>query len=199
MTEHDLNKPGEIPSELNQAASKIEPTASNSGSSPTDGIVGPPFSQQFTQITTDLVQIGIGVGPHDALPSPEYLRACAEVDPALPGRLMTLAEEEQKHRQAVDFRVLDLQGEDMRLDHDRKRRGQTLGFVIAIAFLVGAVILAWLNQPWVAGIALTGPLLGLVAIFVIGRVVSQQRSRTASDSGVNDPESNDTGPESSHM
>lgn len=96
------------------------------------------------------------------LPSPKMLK---EYDAVLPGgaeRIFAMAEKEQSARLKYNHDALS--GE-ISLD----RRGQWMGFSIAIIILVMAAIFAWRGNTTFAGTLVAIDLIGLVSVFVLGR------------------------------
>jgi len=82
----------------------------------------------------------------------------------LPGsanRLLSLAEKEQNHRHTIDQNVLSTKAADV-------KRGQILGFVIAI-FAVGGAIWCASFAPWVSGALVSVPVATIINAFVKGR------------------------------
>lgn len=96
------------------------------------------------------------------LPSPEMLK---EYDAVLPGgaeRIFAMAEKEQSARLKYNHGALS--GE-INLD----RRGQWMGFSIAIIILAMAAVFAWKGNTTFAGTLVAIDLIGLVSVFVLGR------------------------------
>lgn len=113
-------------------------------------------SESFQTIIT---QQTMHAGP---LPSPKTLE---EYDAVLHGgaeRIFAMAEKEQAARHKYNQNALD--GE-INLD----RRGQWMGFSIAIIILVMAAVFAWKGNTTFAGTLVAIDLIGLVSVFVIGR------------------------------
>lgn len=75
---------------------------------------------------------------------------------------MRMAENEAKHRQALEASL-----------HQEEfgwlRRGQWMGFVIALAGFATSAWLGFAGSHWSAGVLGTGTLLSLVTVFVLGR------------------------------
>ena len=70
------------------------------------------------------------IGP---LPPPEYLEQLSNVIPDGGARLFDNFEAESRHRRATEW------------------VGMSMGFIIALAGIATAGIVAWLGQPWVGG------------------------------------------------
>jgi len=96
------------------------------------------------------------------LPAPEDLERYGQVVPDGAERIMRMAENEAKHRQALENSL-----------HQQEfawlRRGQWMGFVIALAGFAASAWLGSVGSHWPAGLLGTGTLLSLVAVFVLGR------------------------------
>ena len=96
------------------------------------------------------------------LPAPKTLE---EYDSVLPGgaeRIFSMAEKEQEARHKYNQDTLD--GEI-----NRDRRGQWMGFSIAVIILAMAAIFAWRGNTAFAGTLVAIDLIGLVSVFVLGR------------------------------
>lgn len=102
------------------------------------------------------------------------LRKYKQVLPELPERVLAMAESRQEHRHHIE-RVA-VEG-----DSRRATLGLVLGFVIAVGFLIAAVVLV-LNGYQAAGIAFgTIDLVGLTAVFVYGSRSRRQERREKAD------------------
>jgi hypothetical protein len=78
---------------------------------------------------------------------------------ARPGALDRVAEtEEAEYRRELARHQVQL-----------KSRGQILGFIITLLWLVGAVVIGTFSNPWAATLFASVDLVPLVAIFVISR------------------------------
>ena len=108
----------------------------------------------------------VSVGP---LPSPDILQGYDHVVPGAAERIVVMAENEAKHRHDMDRRVLSA-------DESFLRRGQWCGFSLGIAGLVTSLAALYLGSPDVAKVIGTTTVLGLAAVFVIGRFFPDQPS-----------------------
>lgn len=98
------------------------------------------------------------------VPHPEILAGIERVSPGAANRIIRMAEIEQGHRHAIAERRLAI-----------TERGQRFGLTIGLAGLAVALVLGLWGAPWVAGIIGTIDLVGLVGIFVAGRLLRQSR------------------------
>ena len=100
-------------------------------------------------------------------------RELAEYDEILPGaadRIITMTERQSAHRQELE--TFAIHAEDR-----RSWGGLIVGGTVALAFLVGAVVLGLKGQPVLAGILGTLDLGSIVGTFVYG-TVSRRAERT---------------------
>lgn len=97
------------------------------------------------------------------LPPPQVLQQYGEVLPDAPERIVTMAENEQKHRHQVESNAL--QGQ-IALD----RRGQRFGLTIGLSALGVALFLGLNDQELAASIIGGIDLVALVGVFVYGRI-----------------------------
>ena len=101
-------------------------------------------------------------------------RELAEYDEVVPGaadRIITMAEKQAAHRQGLE--AFALKAED-----SRSWGGLIVGGIVAVSFLVGAVVLGLKGQPVLGGILGTLDLGSIVGTFVFGT-----RSRRAERQG----------------
>ncbi|WP_323883130.1 DUF2335 domain-containing protein [Aeromonas hydrophila] len=110
-------------------------------------------------------------------------RAMAEYEQVLPGsaeRIMRMAELEQSQRHSMQKEHLAIQKEELSqhkelskgfLNNDRL--GKWMGFAIVLAVLGFAAWMAEKGHPTIAGILVGVDLVGLAAVFVIGRLLSR--------------------------
>ena len=96
------------------------------------------------------------------LPAPENLKEYDIIIPGLAERIVKMAETQSAHRTGLEARVVNSQLIE-------SRTGQFLGFIIALVCIGSAVWLAQNNHDGVAGILAGTTLVGLVAIFVVGK------------------------------
>lgn len=96
------------------------------------------------------------------LPPPEIISDYEKILPGGAERIFAMAEKEQVHRHSMDS--LAVNGA-IRKD----KRGQWMGFSIAIIILAIASVFAWKGNTTFAGTLIAIDLLGLVSVFVLGR------------------------------
>lgn len=101
------------------------------------------------------------------LPPPEILQKFNEVVPGSAERIIKMAEEQSVHRRALEKKVIDS-------DIAGSKLGQILGFIIAIAGLVVALLTAIFGNAIAGGFIGVGTLASLVSVFMYG---SKTRSK----------------------
>lgn len=109
------------------------------------------------------------------LPPAEYFREINAVIPDGAERVLAMAEKQAAHRQSLEWKDLDAA-----IDHDkgeisRSNRGLAAGFITALSFL-GAVYLIHGGHDTAGTIIGSVDIVGLVSVFVIGRVYSGKPS-----------------------
>lgn len=92
------------------------------------------------------------------LPHPATLQGYEDVLKGSAERIVQMAEKEQAARLANERDAV--QGEIK-----ANARGQWMGFIIAILFFVGAVVLGLCGQPWLGGILGGSTLVSIVVVF----------------------------------
>ncbi|EBB7895874.1 DUF2335 domain-containing protein [Salmonella enterica] len=108
---------------------------------------------------TYLASLSLSMSP---LPPPEVLREYERLAPGSVEILINMAAQEQKHRHRLDLVPVELKAKE-------KRRGQWMGFILALSVLVLAV---WMVLEGYAGMATTlvsSVFVAIAAVFVIER------------------------------
>ena len=96
------------------------------------------------------------------LPPPESLNGYERILPGSATRILKMAEQNAENRLSLNNKIVES-------DILRSNRGQVLGFVLSIFFIVAAIGCAYLNQPFPATILGVGGFSSIVSIFVLGR------------------------------
>jgi uncharacterized membrane protein len=96
------------------------------------------------------------------LPDPRTLQMYDAVMPGLGERIVTMAEDEARHRRDLERKVV---GSDV----DRARDGQRMAFALAVFFLGASVWLALAGHPVPGTIIGTVDIVALVTVFIVGR------------------------------
>ncbi|CDG21779.1 conserved protein of unknown function [Xenorhabdus poinarii G6] len=102
-----------------------------------------------------------------SFPSPDELKNYESILPGYTERVFSLREKEQvfqheKQNKALNGLI------------NRDRRGQWMGFFIAIFILIVATIFAFRGEMLFAGTLITIDLVGLAAVFVLGRKLTMK-------------------------
>lgn len=106
------------------------------------------------------------------LPPPEFGERYEVIHPGAVDRLFTMAEKQSEHRQAMEKLSVEAQIKDLTAEREERRRGQYLGFGVAIAFIVAgslAIVYGTMATQVVGGLFGGGGAIGLVSLFVLGR------------------------------
>ena len=97
------------------------------------------------------------------LPPPEMLAQYNQAMPNGAERVMKMIEDEQQHRIDYENTLLQVMAKDT-------KRGQWLGFGIAVLAMVAAGLSVWLNADYKVSIALVSlPVLGIIKSIVQSR------------------------------
>ena len=75
------------------------------------------------------------------IPPPAMLREYEDISPGLAERLANMAEDEAKHRRAVENKLIGIYSRDQIASRQIEARGQLYGLLIGVGAIVGAVIL----------------------------------------------------------
>ena len=101
------------------------------------------------------------------LPPPEILRKFDEVVPGSAERIIKMAEGQFAHRTELERKVIDS-------DIVTSKRGQILGFVIAIVGLICSMVISIFGNKIAGALIGVGTLASLVSVFMYG---SKARSK----------------------
>ncbi|OTA21154.1 hypothetical protein Xbed_00805 [Xenorhabdus beddingii] len=110
----------------------------------------------------DLIENQVVTCCSDSFPSPEALKSYESILPGCAERIFSFREKEQVFQHEKQKRALDGL-------INRDKRGQWMGFSIAMFILIIATVFALKGEVLFAGTLITVDLVGLVAVFVIGR------------------------------
>ncbi len=102
------------------------------------------------------------------IPPPELLKGYEEVLNGSAERILRMAENQSKHRQEIEKLVITSQMK-------QTERGQYFGLGIGIFGLILGFVLTILGHSTVAGILFTTTIIGLVSVFVIGKLYSDRK------------------------
>ncbi|MCK4340550.1 MAG: DUF2335 domain-containing protein [Phycisphaerae bacterium] len=161
--------PAEAPKHLEELSDElsIEETSSGTNGSGSQEIIMAYKEEAF-------------LGP---LPHPAILEQYNKIQPGFANRVVSMAESWAEHRQVTQRKALEAEIEDAQADRRQKRRGQWLGFLIAVIGFAVTVYAIHEKSPWVAGILGSGTLVSLTAAFVLGRRVPEDSDTSKSSAG----------------
>ena len=116
--------------------------------------------EEIEPVVKELKQlVEIFKGP---LPPPTILKQYNTIDPTFADRIVKMAKGEQQHRQNMDKYLIEGQFRERRI-------GQIFGLIIGIAAIIGGVVASLFGAEISGGFIGFGGVIGLVAVFVIGR------------------------------
>jgi uncharacterized membrane protein len=96
------------------------------------------------------------------LPHPTVLQGYNNIVPDAAERIIAMAEQEQKHRIETERKIVDEE-----LKH--AKRGQIMGFIIALFLILTATAMAILGYTTISYIIFSITIVGLVSTFVVKR------------------------------
>ncbi|MBF0286070.1 MAG: DUF2335 domain-containing protein [Magnetococcales bacterium] len=99
-----------------------------------------------------------------SIPDPHALAQFGSIDPSFPREILEMAKREQASRHAAESRRLSLE-----------EKGQLFAFILALFAISMSILAAYLKEPWVAGILGGSTVLGLVTVFITGRILERQK------------------------
>lgn len=98
------------------------------------------------------------------VPPPDIALGWNKVTPKGGDRILKMAEMQQDHR-------MKLEEYAVRAQHSQSARGQFFAFILGLFGMGGAVYLAMNGHEWVAGTFATTLIIGLVSVFITGKVM----------------------------
>lgn len=114
------------------------------------------------------------------LPHPTILRGYEKALPGAAERILAAFEDEQKHRQALENKHLQINIEIAKQNLREQLIGQIMGFVLACVLIASASYLALHNHDWVAGVLGGTTLIGALGLFLQKRQKITEVSKTDS-------------------
>lgn len=96
------------------------------------------------------------------LPPPTILKQYEEIILGAANRILVMAEENANDRRRINQQIIDA-------DIGSSSKGQTLGFILSVLFIIAAVICSFVDQPIPASFLGVGGFSSIVSIFVLGK------------------------------
>lgn len=96
------------------------------------------------------------------IPHPRLLKGYDDIQKGFAERIVAMAEKEQQHRFDCERKVI-------KSSISSTKRGQWMGFIIAIFFCIAAIAMCFLGHPIVAGIIGGSTLVAVVTVFITNR------------------------------
>lgn len=98
------------------------------------------------------------------MPPPAVLEGYERLVKGAAERILVMAESDAKHQQEIEFAALHAADAEI-------KRGQLFGFVIGLTALGASMLALAMGSPAVAGVIGGTTVVGLVSVFIVGRVV----------------------------
>lgn len=108
------------------------------------------------------IQVAHSVSVSGPLPHPEFFQSYERTLPGAADRILTMAEKQQHHRHSQ-------QTSRLTLDAARERRGQWMGFLVAVSGVIGGVTLIMFDKPVAGFTTLLGAIGSIVGSFLWAR------------------------------
>ena len=161
-----MAKKKSLPNATSPGAPGLHPSVANAASSNTPAYF---FNAQISRQSE---------GP---IPSPEILKEYDHLMPGLADRIVAMAEEEAKHRRAVEVQLLAAQIKDASRYRFVEIAGQVCGLAIGLA-AIGCATYAGVHGAQITGtfIGTTG-VTGLVTAFIMGRTLMMKQKQQDAD------------------
>lgn len=127
------------------------------------GDLGDEAGNNLTAVTATKVESFRG-----PLPQPGALREYESILPGAADRILTMAENQASHRQAMEKEAVELTRFELSSGFTRANRGLNLGALVAMVIVAGGAFMAYLGYPEAGGGVIGGTIVGLAATFVYG-------------------------------
>ena len=97
------------------------------------------------------------------IPPPNTLAEYENIVPGAAERILTMAENQGKHRRNLEVKVIDK-------DSDRASKGQIFAFIIAMTIIIGGFLLIWHGKSLEGMTSIIGAIATLAGVFIYGKV-----------------------------
>ena len=115
------------------------------------------------------------------MPPPSLLMDYKTLIPDAPERILKMAEREQEHRIKVDDEVLKQSGVSILEMSKANRNSQIFAFILTLLLIISGVFLTIKGFPWVGGTIFGTTIMGVVAVFITGKTIKQDKSEEHSN------------------
>lgn len=102
------------------------------------------------------------------LPSPVILEEYDRIVPGAAERILKMAEAEAQFQHDITSRALNAEAKEV-------GRGQILGFLMGALALLTSALALWLGHPDTASVIGGTTVVGLVSVFVVGRILDRSQ------------------------
>lgn len=143
---------------------------------PEEGPLVDKEADQATQAEVTATVIRRASSFEGPIPDPETLARYEQIEAGLANRIMQMAEGELAHRHDMERAALEAQVKLDRAAWDQKKRGQIFGLIIGLVAFATAIIMTLKGSPLAGGFIGSSGVIGLVAVFVLGRRPSKDSS-----------------------
>jgi uncharacterized membrane protein len=148
-------------------------------SAPTQRVIAPTQGAAQLLAMREEFTASMRSGP---LPAPDELAAYGQVSPDLVDRIVKMAEKQADHRRQMERDVLALEKLELQTEAKLAQRGQLFGLIIGIVALIASGVAFAFNHEVGGTILGSADLIGLVAVFVLGRRASADSSKAERES-----------------
>ena len=137
----------------------------------------PDKQKNFTSVQQKLVSEQF----HGPIPHPTILAGYEQLLPGATERIITMAEKETEHRQAMEKKALNAEIEGLSNEAKDTKRGQIFALIIGITAILSGTYTAVNGYPWAGSFIGAGGVVGLVSAFIVGRKHPKQNNNQKSE------------------
>ncbi len=113
--------------------------------------------------------LAVGQQFQGPIPSPQVLAGYENLLPGSADRILSMAESETKHRQAMEKTAVEAEVNGLKAEATDTKRGQFCGLIIGLTAIIAGSYTAVNGSAWAGGFIGAGGVIGLVTAFIGGR------------------------------
>ena len=119
-------------------------------------------NQQQQQQQNKLQSIATKVEYNGPIPPASEMAKYSEILASAPGRILSMAEESQRHANMMDVKAIDAQRREI-------RRGQVFGLIVTLGAFSSSAYIAYLGHPSVSAVIGGTTIVAIATAFILGR------------------------------
>ena len=118
----------------------------------------------------------ITTGFSGPIPDPNTLQRYESIKNGLADRIVSMAERQSEHRQALEKKSLDAEIKNKEKEFSEARLGQIFALIIGLTAIICGTFASFNGAQWFGSIIGGGGVIGLVSVFILGRKTEDNKS-----------------------